>query len=649
MPRCTPIRAAVRRRMNEFTAALLLAVFPGAMLAQTAVPQPGAPSAGTAAQATVSAPQAKPPTGKDRRRAVKLYLSTSKLYTAGRFEEAMHGYQQAAALDPTRTDYRLAAEVARSHAVTALVQAATKDRISGNPAAARAALAHALELDPRNFEATQHLYELGDDAVRGLPRPFYDQEAEKLGPAEQLAPVAGLHSFHFRSDQRQIIQQVFKAYGLETTLDESVHSARIRFDIDDASFREAVGALNLITGTFYVPLDAHRVLVARDTHENRQQFTPLEVETVYLPGLATADLTEVSNLAKNVFSVQQATIDSTAETITLHAPADTLSTFNTTLSELLDGRSQILLDVRVIQVAHTSTRDTGVVPPQSFTAFNIYGEEESILSSNSTLVNEIVSSGLASSSDPLAIIAILLASGEVSSSLFSGGIALFGGGITESALSFGSTTANFSLNSSESRALDQLQLRLGDGEEGTLRLGERYPIQTSSYSSLTTSSSSIAGLTASGTSSSLSSLASSLTSTDTVPQVEYQDLGLTLKATPGVTRNNEVALSIDMKITALSGSSVNGNPVLNNRAYSGVVTLKQGEAVVVASELNKTQSRAISGTPEISEIPGLNDLTGKDIEKDYATLLIVITPHVIRGTQAAGHSPMMHVEKSTTR
>jgi Flp pilus assembly secretin CpaC len=635
--------------MNEFTAALLLAVFPGAMLAQTAVPQPGAPSAGTAAQATVSAPQAKPPTGKDRRRAVKLYLSTSKLYTAGRFEEAMHGYQQAAALDPTRTDYRLAAEVARSHAVTALVQAATKDRISGNPAAARAALAHALELDPRNFEATQHLYELGDDAVRGLPRPFYDQEAEKLGPAEQLAPVAGLHSFHFRSDQRQIIQQVFKAYGLETTLDESVHSARIRFDIDDASFREAVGALNLITGTFYVPLDAHRVLVARDTHENRQQFTPLEVETVYLPGLATADLTEVSNLAKNVFSVQQATIDSTAETITLHAPADTLSAFNTTLSELLDGRSQILLDVRVIQVAHTSTRDTGVVPPQSFTAFNIYGEEESILSSNSTLVNEIVSSGLASSSDPLAIIAILLASGEVSSSLFSGGIALFGGGITESALSFGSTTANFSLNSSESRALDQLQLRLGDGEEGTLRLGERYPIQTSSYSSLTTSSSSIAGLTASGTSSSLSSLASSLTSTDTVPQVEYQDLGLTLKATPGVTRNNEVALSIDMKITALSGSSVNGNPVLNNRAYSGVVTLKQGEAVVVASELNKTQSRAISGTPEISEIPGLNDLTGKDIEKDYATLLIVITPHVIRGTQAAGHSPMMHVEKSTTR
>ena len=134
-----------------------------------------------------------------------------------------------------------------------------------------------------------------------------------------------------------------------------------------------------------------------------------------------------------------------------------------------------------------------------------------------------------------------------------------------------------------------------------------------------------------------------------IPQVEYQELGLTLKATPKVMRNNEVALTIDMKIDALAGSSINGNPVLNNRAYSGVVTLKQGESVEVVSELDKSESRAVSGTPGISEIPGLNDLTGNDTQKNYATLLIVMTPHVIRGTQAAGHSPMMRVERGPAR
>ena len=32
-------------------------------------------------------------------------------------------------------------------------------------------------------------------------------------------------------------------------------------------------------------------------------------------------------------------------------------------------------------------------------------------------------------------------------------------------------------------------------------------------------------------------------------------------------------------------------------------------------------------------------------QKNYATLLVIMTPHVIRGTQAAGHSPMLHVER----
>ena len=98
-----------------------------------------------------------------------------------------------------------------------------------------------------------------------------------------------------------------------------------------------------------------------------------------------------------------------------------------------------------------------------------------------------------------------------------------------------------------------------------------------------------------------------------MPQVQYQDLGLTLKVTPNVMRNSDVALNIDLKIDALAGSSINNVPVLNNRAYQGVVTLRQGETVVVAGELDKSEMRNISGMPGLSEIPGLNDVTDKDV------------------------------------
>jgi type II secretory pathway component GspD/PulD (secretin) len=369
------------------------------------------------------------------------------------------------------------------------------------------------------------------------------------------------------------------------------------------------------------------------------------METLYLSGLNATEMTEVTNLVKQVFDVQQAVAEPSTGTLTIRAPAHSLNALNSTLRELIDGHSQVMLDVRLIQVAHTQERNTGVTPPQSFSAFNVYAEEQSILNANQSLVQQIISSGLAAPGNTLAILGILLASGQVNSSLFSNGVALFGGGLTQSALSPGGATANFNLNSSESRELDEIQLRLRDGEPGTLKEGERYPIQTSSFSSLSASVPNIPGLSGAGASGNLSSLLASLQgSVPSVPQVEYQDLGLTLKSTANVMRNGDVALTVDLQLKALSGTSINGNPILSSRAYSGVITIKEGEAVVVASELDKSESRNISGTPGLSEIPGLNNLTEKDVQKNYATLLIVITPHVIRGTQASGHSPMMRVE-----
>jgi Flp pilus assembly secretin CpaC len=616
--------------------------------AQSASPaaQSATPETASATDQTQEAQPASPAHSTDRRRAAKLYLASSKLFVKEKFEEAMRGYERAAALDPGSADYRLAVGVARSHAVTALIQAAAKSRLRGDAEQARATLAHALELDPKNIQVTQHLYELGDDALLGQSRPSYEQGAGTVGAAVELAPTAEVHSFHLHTDQRQIIQQVFKAYGIEVSVDNTVQATQNRLDMDDVDFETAAHVVGLVTGSFFIPLDAHHALAARDTKENRQQFTPLEVETVYLPGLNATELTDVVNLAKNVFNAQQAAAEPSSGTITIRASQSAMNAFNATMRELLDGRNQVMLEVRMIQLAHTSTRNTGVQPSQSMSAFNVYAEEQSILNANQSLVQQIISSGLAAPGDTLAILGILLASGQVSSSLFSNGIALFGGGLTQSALAPGATTLNLSLNSSDSRELDQMQLRLGDGEAATIKSGTKYPIQTSSFSSLGASVPNIPGLTGAGTSGSLSSLLAAYSgSMPNIPQVEYQDLGMTLKATPKVLRNGDVALTIDLKIDALAGTSINGNPVLNNRAWSGVVTVKQGETVEVVSELDKSQSRAVSGVPGISEIPGMNDLTDKNTQKNYATLLIIITPHVIRGTQAAGHSPMMRVER----
>lgn len=625
------------------TAAVLLLAFPLGLQAQTA----GAAASQNTAPA--NAAQKSQPTTSARRHAAKLYVSASKLYSSSQFEQALDEFQQAAALDPTNANYRMAADVARSHAATALVQVAAKQRLGGDEAGARATLERAFQLDPKNPEAAQHLYELTDEHARQVAKPLYQKKVSELGQPEPLLAATVLHSFHLHDQPRQLIQQVFQAYGIEPLMDDSVDSVRgtMRLDIDDASFAVATRALGLVTNSFYVPMDAHRVLVARDTRDNRRQFMREQVETVYLSGLSDTEMTDVQNLAKNVFGVAQSAKDVNTNALTLRAPEDDLDAFNSNMRGLLAGHNQVMLEMRVIQLAHNSTLATGVQLPQTITAFNVFAEEQSILNANQALVQEIISSGLASPGDTLAILGILLASGQVSSSLFQNGLALFGGGLTQSALSPGGpVTLTLNLNSSDSRTLDDVQLRLGDGEAGTIKLGTKYPIQTSSYSSLSSSLPNIAGLTGAGTSSSLSSLLSSLSgSVPTIPMIQYQDLGLNLKVTPNVLRNGTVALTLDLSITALAGSSVNGNPILNNEATSSVVTLKQGEAVEVASELDQSQSKTISGTPGVSDVPGLNSaLSSNNNQKNYSTLLIIITPHVVRSTQEAGHTPPMLVE-----
>jgi tetratricopeptide (TPR) repeat protein len=614
-----------------------------AKAAQDAPPAqaPALPAAPTAALPAKGA-------AKSQRNASKRFLAAAKLFQEERYEEAMQGFQQAAKLDPANRGYPLAVETARNHAVTALIQSAAKERARDHAEAALAALAHARELNPNSPQVAAHLGELGGDALAGSVRPLYTAQAENLGAAVELQHTAGKHSFHLHVGARDAIQQVFKAWGVIATFDESVRPNAVRFDMDDATFDEAAHTLMLLTGSFYVVLDPHRVLFARNSHENRLNFERQILETIYFSGLSKEELADLGKMAKDLFNIQNSNVDNGENSITLRAPPSALDAFNVTARSLLEGHNQLMLDVRVIQVAHTSERNSGVQLPQTMTGYNLYTEEQSILNANQALVQQIISSGLAPANNPLAILGVLIASGQVSSSLFGNGLALFGGGLTLSALAPGSDAVNLSLNSSDTRALDQVQLRLGDGEEGRVRLGERYPIVQSSYSStLGAAATKIAGLTSAGTSGTLSSLLSSYgygSGYPTVPMVNYEDIGLTLKATPRIMRSGDVALTLDLKIDALGGSSIGDNPILDNRSYSGVVTLKEGEGVVIAQELDKKQARTLSGAPGITEIPGLNNLTDTDKQSSYATLLVVMTPHLLRSTQKAGHTPMMRVE-----
>jgi general secretion pathway protein D len=562
------------------------------------------------------------------RTAQKFYVQGVRAVEKGDVDAAEKAFAKASKADPSNHEYALDWQIARQHSVTKLIQDADKARITGHPEVARAKLAQALEMDPKNPEVAQHI-----DALANVNQEPSDSVLATLAPPIDLTPKPGLQSFHFRSTEQDVVRRVVEAYGLKMVDDGSLATKTIRFDADDVDFTQAAHLLNLSTNSFMVPLDPVRVLVAKESKENHDKYDRLALETLRLPGLTAAEFSDMSNLARNVLGVQQTAAQPELGTLTVRAPVANLRALNETLADLLDGKSEVLLDVKIYEVENTKTTLYGIQLPQTTTVFNVSTELNSVISQNSSLVQQIISSGLAQAGDLAAIAAILIASGEVSSSILTQPFATFGGGLTLTGLTSNGLNGNLSFNAADTRSLNQIQIRLDDQAEGTVRSGTRYPITTSSYSSITPSSVNIPGITSPGLSSILSGLglsASSLSSIPPIPQVQYEDLGLTFKVTPRIERNDDVVLKLDLKIQALQGASLNGLPVLTNRSYTANIHLVNGASALVIGNLSRQESNAVSGTPGLTELPGFTALSSTTKEYDVSNLAILITPHLIR-------------------
>ena len=587
------------------------------------------------------APEKSGPSQHDKRAAAKAYLSGAHAIEERNTRAAYDAFSKAAELDPTNSDYKNAVAIAKAHFVTDLIQQAEKARILGKNDVVNARLAEALQLDPTNPIVAQHISELAD-LVSEPPKT--DDITSSIADAIQLEPTPGKHSFHIRADGLSLLRQVLSSYGIAPSFDSSVSSQPVRFDVEDVDFQQAQQLLRLQTNTFFVPLDPHRVLVAKDTRANRQEYERLLLETVYLPGLNTQEITDVSNLARNVLEIQQVAAEPSKNTLSVRGPETRLALFNRTLHGLMDGRSQVLLEVRIYEIQRTRNLNVGVQLPQQFNAFNLNTEIQNVLNNNQQLIQEIVSSGLANANDLEAIAAILIASGQVAgNSILTQPFAVFGGGLTATGLTLGTITVNAGLNTSDSRAIDQLQLRLQDQETGDILAGIRYPIIQSSYSNLTGVGVNIPGLNTPGLSSQLAALGinGSSLNAQTIPQVQYQDLGLQMKTTPYIHRDQSVSLKLDLKVQALGGSSINQIPILTNRQFTAALDLKDGESALVTSDLSSQEARAVSGLPGLSEIPGLQSTTNKEVQRSNDELVVLITPHVVRLPHPSGASQVM--------
>jgi general secretion pathway protein D len=563
-------------------------------------------------------PTAPPDDPKDVAKAKRQFKAGVKLKSAGQMDAALEKFELAAELAPHNVEFLTAREFTRQQLVMQFLKQGNQAMLNHNEIVAMADFRHALEFDPTNEYALQRLRDsipLDEEPVSRNIRVV-----EQSTPIE-LQPAAKHQDFHYKGDGKGLLTQVAQAYGISAQFDDSVPQKRVRFDIEDVNFATAMEAATRVTKTFWVPLSAKQILFAADTAEYRRTYTRMSLRTFYLPDLATdQELTEMTNSLRVLLNLRYIAPDKAQSTISVRAEEPVLEAAGQLLESLTGGRPQVLLDMRVYEVSSSFLRKLGTTPPAQFTLFNISPALIAGLGQNAqNLINQLIASGGINQANSQAIQALLAQLSSQASSILSTPFATFGGGATLFGLTGGTgTTVNVNLNQSDIRSLEHATLRASQNTAAVFKVGERYPIINATFAPIFNSTA-------------ISKAIGNRSFIAPFPSFNFEDLGLNLKATPIIHADRDVTLKLELNIRSLGTQTVNGIPIINNREYSGSITLKNGESSVVTGLISSADSRSISGLPFLARVPGLTYAASGHTKNDMEDeLLVVITPHILR-------------------
>ncbi|MGH9633708.1 MAG: hypothetical protein ACRD72_02610 [Candidatus Angelobacter sp.] len=543
----------------------------------------------------------------DKKNAEKEFKNAQDLQRAGKPDEALIAVLKAQELMPGNVEFMTMGEMLRQQIVGNHMEAGNHLAAAGDPVGAAQRFRMALAIDPQNANAAQRLRDVEPpDGDAG-----HKHVLQLLASVDQinLQPAAGRKSFHLQGDTRQLYTQIGAAFGVSMQFDQNLASRVIRFDLDNVDFYTATDVVGKMTKSFWSPVSGHDAMVASDTVETRKQYERLALRTFYIGNVsAQTDLNDLVNVMRTILDMKLVSIQPSQNTITVRAPREQVEEAASLLDNLMDAKPEMSLEVTEYEIDTDRLRDMGLNLPTSFQVFNIPSEIRRVLGSDAqSVIDQLNRTGTI---DPSTISPSALA--NLAGSPLLGPFLIFGKGNGLTGITAPPITAKLAFNSSIATNLEAMTLRAIDGEAATFRIGTKFPIVSSTFSNVALST-------------------RGQVQVGNTPQFTYEDLGITLKATPHYHANGDITLAMDLKIEGLGTQQINSIPDITSRAYVGTITVHDGEQSVITGLLSEQELRSVQGLPILSSLPGLkNVLSSASKERIHNEILIVVTPHVVR-------------------
>jgi general secretion pathway protein D len=175
---------------------------------------------------------------------------------------------------------------------------------------------------------------------------------------------------------------------------------------------------------------------------------------------------------------------------------------------------------------------------------------------------------------------------------------------------------------SDTRVLANPQLRAVDGESAQAEFGERVPVPVTTFTPIATGG---------------------------VPQqpvttFQYENIGVNIVVTPRVHHNNEISLSLEVRLSTISGEGFGGLPTFGNRSVNTVLRLGDGESSLLAGLISDEERASLNGTPGLASVPVLGRLfAANKKEVKESDIVLMMTPRIVRRSEISIDDLLPHV------